>query len=82
MKVLSVDRLLDGGSLCVETSSGDYYIDDRLGTSTKGYLYKGYPRSDNGNIVDKGDEIVSALKDYFKVNDYSFNVINSFFNEY
>lgn len=51
MTILSNDTYRDGGTLSFKTDEGVICIDRRIGTTTKGMLYKDYPLEDNSNMI-------------------------------
>ena len=54
-------QLLDGGSIYVPTNKGKYFIDKRLGTETKGKVFRGSPKKDYRNLVDDQAAIKNDL---------------------
>lgn len=67
MKILDLQMYLDGGTIEIVTDKGTFCIDGRP-LATKGKVYKGFPKSDNSNIIenykDIEKEITESLKDY------------------
>jgi len=63
MEILDITLYLDGGTIGIQTNHGAFCIDRRIGTETKGKLYRGYPKSDNSNICNDAikDDILTAL---------------------
>lgn len=73
MRILLIDGLLDGGSTFIKTDIGDYYIDNRLKTSTPDTIYFGYPDSDESRIVTDNEKhtLLSSLEAYITaINNY------------
>ena len=67
MKVLSFGVFLDGGTFKITTDEGIFYVDKRGSSSTKGKMFKDYPKSDNSNMVNDFEifsQVVSALDEY------------------
>lgn len=62
MEVIKIDGYLDGGTIKIVTNEEIYYIDSRIGTTTKGSIFFNYPKDDNSNIVEEQDEVKSKLK--------------------
>jgi hypothetical protein len=57
---------LDGGTVEMETSIGTYCFDNRLGSTTKGKLFKGYPKDDLSNLVPNSENLESELTEELK----------------
>jgi hypothetical protein len=76
MKILDIDEYKDGGTILIVTDEGDYCIDRRLGSKTKGSLFCGYPENDNSNIDQHQNEIkniiLNAINNY-TIKENSFN---------
>ena len=49
--IISVDMYRDGGTYEIKTNKGKICVDGRLLSRTLGYLYAGYPKEDNSNII-------------------------------
>ncbi len=68
--VTGIDTYKDGGTTEIKTMFYSYCIDNRIGSTTKGKLYKGYPKKDNSNIISDKDApkiiryLTSSLKRY------------------
>lgn len=41
----------DGGTILLNMNIGKYSIDHRIGSTTDGRVYNGYPKDDNSNIL-------------------------------
>lgn len=63
MKVISISKYEDGGSVAFQTNEGTFVIDHRIRTETPGEIYEGYPEDDGGNMHTDSDEIKSEIKD-------------------
>lgn len=60
----------DGGTLEVNTNKGDYFIDNRLQSKTKGEIYLNYPEGKNKPVSKKEKEVIiselnSAIAKHF-----------------
>jgi hypothetical protein len=68
MKILKIDGYKDGGTIKIDTTRGEYSVDCRIGTSTKGSIFCNYPETDNSNIAPNQDvlrtELIDALAKY------------------
>ena len=68
MNINKIDSYKDGGTMKLDTTDGIYCIDDRIRTTTKGVIFKGYPKKDNSNIIEEQDtiklKILEALSKY------------------
>ena len=68
--VYDLSMLKDGGTVYIESSIGDFYIDNRIGSKTKFGVYKGVPGKYNAELldVDTANELkwklVRPLKEY------------------
>jgi hypothetical protein len=84
MKVIEYNEYLDGGTREVVTDEGAYSFDDRLNSTTKGKLYKGYPKDNNSNIVEgaealvKEQELLKALGEYNTIDNFYYTTIIRF----
>ena len=63
MDIIEVGGYTDGGTIQIISSDGNYYIDSRIGTTTKGSIFFGYPKKDNSNIMIDQDSIRKEIKD-------------------
>lgn len=61
MKVLELHKYKDGGTVLIKTKLASFCIDNRLGTTTKGKLYKDLPKDDNSNLINEYDDIIDEL---------------------
>jgi len=61
MKINKVKFYLDGGSIELNTDKGNYVIDCRIKTTTKGMLYKDYPLDDNSNLINNPNELFKEI---------------------
>ena len=52
MNINNIDSYKDGGTMRLDTTDGIYCIDDRIRTTTKGVVFKGYPEKDNSDILE------------------------------
>lgn len=66
LQVLSVDRLRDGGSYVIETTTGYFVIDNQIGTTSKGVLYRSNERYTRQGRVKKTARVEQALSAYAK----------------
>jgi hypothetical protein len=64
MKILNIGMFSDGGTILLNTDKGDFFIDDRLFSKTKGLVWTKYPDEPDAEIVDKKDEIIQALPNF------------------
>jgi hypothetical protein len=51
MNSIKITTLSDGGTICLTTDKGMFFIDNRIGSSTIGRVYLGYPECDNSNLL-------------------------------
>ena len=63
MEIIKIDGYLDGGTIAIITTDGEYCIDRRIRTNTKGIIFYGYPKKNNSNIISKQKEIKKELID-------------------
>ena len=63
MKIIKTDIYKDGGTILLETDEGNYSIDYRIGSETKGKIYKDYPLDDDSNIITNQKEILKKIKE-------------------
>lgn len=66
MKIFNTKMYLDGGTIEMETNIGTFCIDHRLGTTTPGRLFKGYPKDDLSNLVLNSHDLESKLTEELK----------------
>lgn len=54
IRIKTYNKYLDGGTIEISTWDDDkiYCYDHRIGTTTPGRLYDGYPEDDNSNIIE------------------------------
>lgn len=68
--IYELSTLKDGGSVYIESSIGDFYIDNRVGSKTKSGLYNGIPGKNNSEMFDPDTakelkwKLVRPLKEY------------------
>ncbi len=69
MTAISIDMYKDGGTFTVTTDLGTLYIDRRIASLTKGWVFNDYP--ERGAIVDRAiaSALKSALEDVLAGND-------------
>jgi hypothetical protein len=63
----NIEVYKDGGTIKVETNKGDFYIDRRLRSETKGFVFDGYPGKE-GKMLTGGSSIKNRL--YHSLKDY------------
>jgi hypothetical protein len=63
MEITKIDGYKDGGTIKIDTTRGEYCVDCRLGTSTKGSIFCNYPEKDNNNLAPNQDELKVELID-------------------
>jgi len=61
MDINNINSYKDGGTIKLDTTDGVYYIDNRIKSTTKGVIYKGYPEKDNSNAIEEQDTIKSSI---------------------
>lgn len=61
-KITSVDIYSDGGSVRITSEDETYFIDNRLLSKTKGYVYKGYPDEEGSVLCPNQEHISDFLK--------------------
>ena len=65
MRIISINTYRDGGTYCILTDKGEYYVDRRIHTETPYSVYDKYPDKEEACIVNEvKDELLSAIKDY------------------
>ncbi|MCE2733646.1 MAG: hypothetical protein O9302_04415 [Cyclobacteriaceae bacterium] len=68
MIIFKFDLYRDGGTIELETDQGVFCFDGRMGSTTSGRLYNGYPKPDNSNIIEDYTElefeIIESLKKF------------------
>jgi len=80
IEIKGFDMYRDGGTIKITTNEGIFCFDGRLGSTTKGRLYYGYPMDDDmrqiagalGKLIENSEEleyrIIKSLKSYKKEN--------------
>lgn len=43
IEIIKIGMYRDGGTLSIKTNLGEFCIDGRIGSKTKGVMYSGYP---------------------------------------
>jgi hypothetical protein len=85
MKVLNFQQYRDGGTTMIETDQGTFAFDRRLQTKTEGFIFEGYPKEDNSNIIKNSGElekeIIEALKNYEDIEGFYQESIKFFLEE-
>ena len=66
LEVLGVDCLRDGGSYIITTATGYFVIDNSIGTTTKGVVYRSNERYTHQGRVENTARIEQALHAYAK----------------
>ncbi len=66
MNILNTDYILDGGTLVIKTDEGDYAIDNRIRSFTKGKLYFGYPQDNDENLISNPGDVIEKLTEAIK----------------
>ena len=61
MEIINFDAYLDGGTVQIMTTDGSYFVDNRIGSATKGVLFSKYPSDDKTNIIPNQIEIKSDI---------------------
>jgi hypothetical protein len=76
IEIKGFDMYRDGGTIKITTNEGIFCFDGRLGSTTKGRLYYGYPMDDDmrqiagalGKLIENSEEleykIIKSLKSY------------------
>ena len=67
MEILAIETYRDGGTVCIKTDTGKYWIDKRIGTSTRGIIFNKYPETNSiptENQNEIRDKILSSVKRY------------------
>lgn len=72
MEIKRFDTYLDGGTIEIETDRGTFCFDNRIGSTTNGRLYDGYPKRDNSNIIENSGELEAELLEILKSYKHSF----------
>lgn len=80
MRIIKFNVYRDGGTIEIPTDEGIFCFDYRLGTSTKGRLYRGYPKDDNSNLIENSSELETILIENLKnyKDDFNQNFIDFF----
>ena len=84
MIITDFKKYLDGGTVEICTSEGNYYFDGRMFSETKGKLYLGYPEDDNSNLIVDDKNIIEKIAiglAYFN-NDFYQNDIKNLLENY
>jgi hypothetical protein len=64
IKILAINTYRDGGTISIKTTIGEFCIDQRIMSKTKGQMYDGYP--ERSKLVDKEtEEKILKLKEEF-----------------
>ena len=66
MEVKKFGTYRDGGTTEITTDKGIFCFDERIGSNTKGRLYRGYPKRDNSNLIENSDDLEQELIDSLK----------------
>jgi len=61
-----IDFYKDGGTMEIVTDKGNFFIDDRISSETKGKIYSEYPKRDNSNVLENQDEIKNHIIKYIE----------------
>lgn len=69
-KIIDIEHYFDGGTYEIVTNNRVICVDGRIATTTKNYLYNGYPKGDNSNIIENQEETKKELLELFKVGDF------------
>ena len=82
MEIKKFEMYRDGGTIELDTDKGIFCFDGRIGSNTKGRLYKGYPKDDNGNLIENSDDLENQLIECLKLykNDFYQRSIDYFIN--
>lgn len=82
MEIKKFEMYRDGGTIELTTDKGIFCFDERIGSNTKGLLYKGYPKRDNSNIIENSYELEEELIDSLKTfkSDFYQSSIDYFIN--
>ena len=62
MIIKRIDTYRDGGTFAIATDEGEICVDKRIGTNTKGLIYKGYPEKNNSNLISDQKAAKEELK--------------------
>lgn len=65
-KNININFYKDGGTIELGTDKGNFFIDDRLFSVTKGKIYSEYPSDDNSNIIENQEEIKNNILKYIE----------------
>jgi len=63
MDTIKTDTYRDGGTTTFIIDGQEYCIDNRIGSQTKGKLYRGYPT--RGELVETNDPIIKTIRDLY-----------------
>ena len=82
MEIKKFEMYRDGGTIELDTDKGIFCFDGRIGSNTKGRLYKGYPKDDNSNLIENSDDLENQLIECLKLykNDFYQRSIDYFIN--
>lgn len=79
MKILDYSVYKDGGTISIKTDEGVFCIDNRIASTTKGKIFKGYPNGNDINMIENSisikKELLNSLKTY-KNNFYQESIDN------
>lgn len=50
--IISIGRYRDGGTISIKTDIGEFCIDNRIGSETKGVMFNGYPDKSEPTDID------------------------------
>ena len=75
MKLSNLNKYIECGSIKISTDIGDYIIDNREKSKTKGKLFMGYPKPDNSNLIKDSKELE---KEIFNSIEETINKMNEF----
>ena len=60
MKIIDIGTYRDGGTTSIHTDEGEFTIDNKINTETRGAWYKGYPTDKKARLAT--DKEKAALK--------------------
>ena len=70
MRIIEVNSYRDGGTVQIDTDEGVFCFDGRIGSSTKGRLYNGYPMRDNSNLIEDYETLeIQLIKTFISYKD-------------
>ncbi len=76
MEINKIDGYLDGGTIKIVTKNEIYCIDNRIRSNTKGFVYIGYPKDDNSNIISDQDSITNEI--LYSIKEYEDSTLDNF----